>query len=445
MNRHTCNTKTRGLPRVARFLLAVPLLLLGVLAGCRTDTVQRDGNLEAGITPSDIETHIRFLASDALRGRETGTAGEARAATYIADQFARFGLEPAGDNGTFFQVFTVDPSQPGNPHRPDTAASTGRERIARNVVGLITGTEQPDSFIVIGAHYDHLGMGRFGSLMERGAGPAVHNGADDNASGTAGLLELAHYFSQQVPAQSVIFAAFSGEEMGLLGSQHFVEHPPMELGRVEAMINLDMIGRLNENRLMVFGVGSSDRWPALVRAANRGSDTLAIATVPDGTGSSDHTSFYNRRIPVLHYFTDTHADYHRPSDDTEQINFEGEQRVLEHVRRLVERLADPDTEHLAFTEAPVTQNRNVTIEGVTLGVIPDYAFDGPGMRITATRPGGPAEAAGLQSGDIIIGLNGAELEDIYGYMKILNTLKEGQSSTVTVLRDDRELTLEIEL
>ncbi|MDX1617566.1 MAG: M28 family peptidase, partial [Balneolaceae bacterium] len=171
--------------------------------------MQRDGNLKPGITPSDIETHIRFLASDALRGRETGTAGEARAATYIADRFARFGLEPAGDSGTFFQVFTVDASQPGNPHRPDTAVSPGRERIARNVVGLIAGTEQPDSFIVIGAHYDHLGMGRFGSLMERGAGPAVHNGADDNASGTAGLLELAHYFSHQVPAQSVIFAAFS--------------------------------------------------------------------------------------------------------------------------------------------------------------------------------------------------------------------------------------------
>lgn len=421
-------------------ILLFIIILLSGGTGCLKE--KPASGLETGIALSDIKSHIGFLAGDELKGRETGTAGEARAANYIADHFKRFGLIPLGDNNTYFQEFNVNMSILNNPHSPDSVDSPDEERIARNIVGMIEGEQQPDSYIIIGAHYDHLGMGRFGSLYNR-EDPQIHNGADDNASGTAGVLELAQYFSTHRPEQSLIFAAFSGEEMGLLGSQHFVGHPPVELEQVEAMINMDMIGRLNENKLIIFGVGSSNRWTSLVEQANI--DSLTIQTVPDGAGSSDHTSFYNKQIPVLHYFTDTHADYHRPSDDPEYINYEGEKTVLQHVKRIVEQLAGSASEPLAFTEAPVTQNRNVTIQGVTLGVTPDYGFDGKGMRITGTRNGGPAETAGLRGGDVIIKLNGRELKDIYGYMKVLNELEEGQSSTVTVLRDNREITFDLQL
>ncbi|NGP77407.1 M28 family peptidase [Balneolaceae bacterium YR4-1] len=396
------------------------------------------------ITPSDIKNHITFLASDDLAGRETGTAGEAKAAGYIADQFDKFGLLPAGDESTYFQEFRVNMSVLNNPHRGDTSRSgvtfPDEERITRNVVAVLEGSEEPDSYLVLGAHYDHLGTGKFGSLYNRDT-TSIHNGADDNASGTAGLLELAHYFSEHPTQRSLVFIAFSGEEMGLLGSRHFVENPTVPLDQTVAMINMDMIGRLNSNKLLIFGTGSSPGWDSLITKAN--TDTLDIETIPDGTGASDHTSFYNKEIPVLHYFTDTHADYHRPSDDTDYINAEGQDRVLEHVKRLIVAIDSRSDEVLPYSEAPVTQNRDVTMSGVTMGVTPDYGFSGKGMRITGVSGGGPADRAGLKSGDVIIRLADTELEDIYTYMEVLNTLEEGEQTTVTVLRDGEEQTIDI--
>lgn len=423
------------LPRLF-FLLASVLLL----ASCGSDpgTPGLNPEIEAG----DLERHITFLASDSLRGRETGTAGSARAATWIADRFRDFGLEPAGNESgsSWFQEFTVNMSILNNPHSPDTASFEDEERLARNVAGLVRGRSKPGEYIVVGAHYDHLGMGRFGSLYDR-AQPQIHNGADDNASGTAGVLELAHWFSEHPPERSILFLAFSGEEMGLLGSRHYVENPTVPLDSVMAMINLDMIGRLADNRLMIFGTGTSDGWEELLSAAE--GDSLQIDTVPDGTGASDHTSFYNRQIPVLHYFTDTHADYHRPSDDPEYINYAGEDRVLEHLRRLISAMDTLDRSRLAYTEAPVTQSRDMAMEGPTMGVTPDYGFDGQGMRITGVRGGGPADRAGLRGGDVIVRLNGREVGDIYAYMEALNTLEEGAEAQVTVMRGGEEHTFTI--
>lgn len=417
------------------------VFVTGILIGCDQPAEKNtDTKLSSDITPRDIETHIQFLAQDSLRGRETGTAGEAIAARYIADHFRQFGLLPAGDDSTYYQQFTVNMSVMNNPHRADTAAFSDEERIARNVVGLIEGSEQPETYIVIGAHYDHLGMGSFGSLHTR-SDKKIHNGADDNASGTGGVLELAHYFSENRPQKSLLFVAFSGEEMGLLGSQHFVENSPVNLEQVQAMINMDMIGRMKENQLIIFGTGTSGGWSNLITSAN--TDSLAIKTVPDGAGASDHTSFYNKQIPVLHYFTDTHADYHRPSDDTNYINSDGQNRVLEHLKRLTLSIDTLDAKQLAYTEAPVTQQRNVTLEGPTMGVTPDYGFDSKGMRITGVRAGSPADKAGLQSGDVIVKLSGQNLEDIYEYMDVLNTLEKGQSTTVTVRRNGNEQTLDI--
>lgn len=421
-----------------RFIPSIFMMLV-ILAAC-TQQNQSEGELATDITPSDIESHINYLAQDTLRGRQAGTPGEAMAARYIADHFRQFGLEPLGEDSTYYQQFSVNMARLNNPHRSDTVSRPGEERIAKNVIGVVRGIGQPNEYIIIGAHYDHLGMGEFGSLYTRDD-LQIHNGADDNASGTSGLLELAQYFAQHRPQKSIVFMAFSGEEMGLLGSQHFVENPTLSLQNVHAMINMDMIGRLSENKLIIMGTGTTDRWQTLIDEAN--TDSLDIQTQPGGTGASDHTTFYNKQIPVLHYFTDTHSDYHRPSDDTQYINFEGEDRVLEHIKQLVLSLDTLPQNQLAFTEAPGSQQQTMTLDGPTMGVTPDYGFDGTGMRITGVRSEGPADRAGLQSGDVIIRLNDHEIKDIYAYMDVLNTLEKGQQTTVTVLRNEQEQTLDI--
>ncbi|MFH5884178.1 M28 family peptidase [Halalkalibaculum sp. DA3122] len=396
--------------------------------------------LSATIEPGDIRTHIQFLASDSLRGRATGTAGEAIAANYIADAFNQFGIAPLGEDDTYFQPFTVTTDHLHNPPQGDTSRQRERPLLSRNVVGIINGSEEPDSYMIIGAHYDHLGTGGYGSLANRRRNQ-IHNGADDNASGTAGILELAQYFSVNSPRKSLVFVAFSGEEIGLLGSQHFVDQLPVPAEQVEAMINLDMIGRLQDNKLLIFGTGSAERWEQLIAEAN--TDSLQIETSADGTGASDHTSFYNKQIPVLHYFTGTHGDYHRPTDDAGQINYDGQDKVLEHVRRVIQQLDKPGSE-LTFTEVPASeQQKGISMKGVTLGVTPDYGFDGTGMRITGVNAGGPAGRAGLRSGDVIIKLDGQPLKDIYEYMEILGGLEEGETGTVTVQRGEEELTLDI--
>lgn len=422
-------------------LLFLPLI--GLLISCSSEPSSRaPKGLNIDITPADIRTHISFLAADSLKGRETGTAGEARAANYIADRFREFGLKPAGDSARYFQEFIVNMSVLNNPHQKGPSSNSGEKRIARNVIGLIEGTKQADPYIIIGAHYDHLGMGSFGSL-NNDSREAIHNGADDNASGVSGLLELAQYFSQHPPSNNILLVAFSGEELGLLGSQYFVDHPTISLEQAVAMINLDMIGRMQDGKLLIFGTGSSPVWPALIKQAN--TDSLSIDMVPDGTGASDHTSFYNRDIPVIHYFTDTHADYHRPSDDTEFINFKGQAQILNHLRGVVSAIDTLSGEQLTFTETPTTQRPNITLGGVTLGVTPDYGFEGKGMRITGIRSGGPAAKTGLQSGDVIIRLDDRQLSDIYDYMDVLNKLEKGDSSTVTVRREGKEMTFKLTL
>lgn len=418
-----------------QFLLPLlPALLLASCGGAGS------AGLSPDIRPDDIRSHIAFLASDSLRGRETGTAGSARAANYIADRFRDFGLRPAGEGDSWFQEFRVSMSALKNPHRDDSGEFSDVERIARNVAGVVPGSEEPETYLVIGAHYDHLGMGRFGSLYGR-SDSLVHNGADDNASGTSGVLELAHWFSRNPPRRSLLFLAFSGEEMGLLGSRHYVENPTVPIDSVMAMINLDMIGRLEENRLLIFGTGTSEGWSEILGAVE--TDSLRIESVPDGSGASDHTSFYDRGIPVLHYFTDTHSDYHRPSDDPPYINYEGEGRILVHLRRVISVLDTLDRSRLAYTEAPMSGQRDAVMEGPTLGVTPDYGFDAAGMRISGIRGGGPADRAGLRGGDIIIRLGDREVTDIYDYMEALSAFSEGDRTTVTVLREGREQVLDL--
>lgn len=419
------------------FPLLITAACVFVISAC---SPTNDGpELSDEITSDDIATHITFLADDELKGREAGTAGEAIAANYIANHFRDFGLEPAGDDRTFFQEFTINTSVLRNPHSTDT---TGEKRLSKNVAAILRGTGASEEIIILGAHYDHLGYGEFGSLYS-GDEPRIHNGADDNASGTAGLLELADYFSTNRPETDILFLAFSGEEMGLLGSAYYADNPTVELENALAMINMDMIGRMQDNKLMIFGIGTAEDWENIMVTAN--TDSLDLNLVEDGTGASDHTSFYYKNIPVLHYFTDTHSDYHRPSDDTDYINAEGQEMALEHLVRVIEQLDATDQDQLAFIEAPGEQRQSMSLDGPTLGVLPDYGYEGEGMKITGTNSGGPADTAGLEGGDIIVAIAGEELADIYAYMGALNKLEKGQLTTITVIRDGRRMTMDLQL
>lgn len=420
--------------KVLHYIITAPLCI-----ACACTSQPKKTILTAEISTADIAQHVAFLASEELKGREAGTAEEAKAANYIADLFRDFGLDPAGDDETYIQTFTINTAILNNPHSTDT---TGEKRLSKNVVGLLKGTGESDEVIILGAHYDHLGFGSFGSLY-RGDTPRIHNGADDNASGTAGLIELAQYFGEHRPYTDILFLAFSGEEMGLLGSAHYVKQPTVDLEKTLAMINMDMIGRMEDEKLIIFGAGTTANWKDILWVAN--TDSLKINLVEDGTGASDHTSFYYKNIPVLHYFTDTHADYHRPSDDVEYINNEGIAKTIEHIARVIEYLDGVDKEQMAFIKAPGKQRQSMRLNGPTLGVLPDYGYDGRGMKITGVNAEEPAANAGLKAGDVIIELGGLELNDIYDYMGALNTLEKGEITTITILRKDEEMRLELKL
>lgn len=383
------------------------------------------------LTDEDFLTrHIEFLASEEMQGRLAGSISEAKASNYISDRFLLYGLHPAGEDETYLQQFVLS--------GPMVNMMGADDLISRNVTGSIPGSSQPDRVIVIGAHYDGQGFGGPISMDHEGA-PVIHPSADDNASGTAGLIYLARYFSMYRPELTVQLAAFSGEELGLLGSTHFVGQMSGSPGNVVAMINLDMIGRLSEGGLTLFGTGSANIWDELLDEIEP--DSLQIARVETGPGSSDHTPFYNAGIPVLHYFTGTHEDYHRPGDTPDKLNTAGMLSVLDHVKAVVSRLAEVDPDQIEFTGNRNPQTGILSGDRVTLGVMPDYRFSGEGFRIDGIRSGEPADLAGLMSGDVIIGMDGAEISDIYSYMEALLEFEPGQQIDIRIIRDGREMDL----
>jgi hypothetical protein len=534
-------------------------------------------------------THVRYLADDALEGREVGSPGARCAAEYIAARYRDLGLEPAGAHGSYFQSFPVrtgaelgpengltisgEPrvsgkdwiplgfsstgsveaplvyaghglSRPGSledrvvhldvigkimvvewgdpqaahggglradPHFKATVAAgrhaagilvllpdgmdlpTPEQEVrnalsipaavvsphlaeavrraaragetvdietdvrpatseARNVVALLPGTEPTlrSEVVIVGAHFDHLGLGGEGS-MSPGA-RTVHNGADDNASGTAGLLHVAEGMTRAArPARSVLFIAFTGEEKGLWGSAHFVANPTVDLSRAVAMLNLDMVGRMVDDGVAVFGTGTAEEWETLADESNASMDRpLALGYSPDGYGPSDHASFTGEGIPVLHFFTNTHSDYHRPGDDWDKINGEGIERVSQLTAEIAGRLAGSgDTEAAPLT--PVRQERPALAAASQessrsesrpyFGTIPDMTPRDFGLRITGVGEGSPAEKAGLQSGDVIVEFDGAEIADIYAYTYALREKKPGDEVVVVVEREGERVTL----
>ncbi|MEJ5250347.1 MAG: M28 family peptidase [Chthonomonadetes bacterium] len=317
-----------------------------------------------------------------------------------------------------------------------------------NIIGLVEGTDPQlkNEYIVIGAHMDHLGWGLQGGSMYTGKLPAIHYGADDNASGTAGVLELAQYFAGNPPKRSLIFMAFSGEELGLLGSAHYTSHPIIPLEKTVAMLNMDMIGRLRDDKLSISGVDTSPVWRPLLEELNREAG-FDLALSGGGFGGSDHTPFFAKKIPVLFFFTGMHREYHTPADKPETINAPGAARVARLVAEITEHIANL-SERIAFSEPQQAQPRRQGPERgirVYVGTVPDYSEDVKGMRLTGVREGSPAHKAGLRAGDVIIRFGETKVESIYDYMDALNRYKPGDTVTVVVLRDGKEVELRLTL
>jgi hypothetical protein len=295
-----------------------------------------------------------------------------------------------------------------------------------------------DDWIIVGAHYDHLGRGEFGSTAPDQKG-AIHNGADDNASGVAALLDVAEHLSRDRPARSVAFIAFSGEESGILGSSHFASHPTVELARVRAMLNMDMVGRLGNGTLIVYGTGTAQEWDTILREATA-AERVEFSGQPEGYGPSDHSAFYAKDIPVLHFFTNGHADYHKPSDDWAKIDSAG----LERVARVVTRVARA----AGGSAAPITLVRGAgrppsagatSGYGTYLGSVPDFQPVPKGVKLSAVNPGSPAERAGIRGGDIIIRFDQEEVATLEAMTVALQKRSPGDSVRITVLRDGKEV------
>jgi aminopeptidase YwaD len=357
-----------------------------------------------------------------------------------------------------------------------------RETPSFNVVGILPGGDPKlkNETIVIGAHYDHLGMGGEGS-GSLSARTGIHHGADDNASGVAGLLELARLLTSQnpKPRRTIVFIAFSGEEEGLIGSNYYVNHPIVPLANTVAMINMDMIGRLKDGKLIIGGIGTAQEWRSMIDAGNEvqsmtvslngaavdrarapasipvvmGSNGRPVVTMEpskkfvltlneDGYGPSDHSSFYSKQVPVLFFWTGNHEDYHKPSDTADKINYEGEARVVAFVANIVRDLDRSDKRPTYTVAKSESQGRSMGFR-VYLGTIPNYADTNDGLKLDGVRDDSPAAKAGLKAGDKIVKMAGREVKNVYDYTYALGEMKAGQEYEVEVVRGSERLILKI--
>jgi aminopeptidase YwaD len=518
---------------------------------------------------ANLKAHISYLADDKLEGRRAGTAGEQLAREYISAQFQKAGLEPKGENGTWFQPFEINDGKQVNPqtlllinghelklddeffplvysanksleaavsmalkerdvpwffdlkdllednkdnphydleeairNKAKQSAEKGatalilynssaiqdglkfnakdraetlpipvvyltdkaqrqyladesatldmrlkvdigaRQRTGHNVVGYIN--NNAPYTVVFGAHYDHLGYGEDGNSMLRTGEKLIHNGADDNASGTAALIELARLMkSSKNKNNNYVFVAFSGEELGLNGSKYFTENPTINLQEVSYMINMDMVGRLYDGNkpLTVGGYGTSPAWGELFGSMKK-SKQLNISFDSSGTGPSDHTSFYRKDIPVLFFFTGTHSDYHRPSDDADKINYTGELQIIRLIESIVSGAAGKGK--LAFTKTREQQTSTTARFSVSLGIMPDYTFSGAGIKVDGVSEGRPAQKAGIKTGDVILQLGEHSINSMEAYMQALGKFKKGDKVVVKYKRGSEELETNVE-
>lgn len=317
-----------------------------------------------------------------------------------------------------------------------------KKRKGTNVIGYIDNSAP--TTVIIGAHFDHLGHGEDGNGLDLTDKNPIYNGADDNASGTAALMELGRLLkNSKYKHNNYLFIAFSGEELGLYGSKYFTEHPTVDLNTVNYMINMDMVGRLNDSThvVTVGGYGTSPSWGEIYSLSGKKglyANDLVFRFDSSGTGPSDHTSFYLKNIPVLFYFTGIHSDYHKPTDDYDKINYMGEMNVIKHILSVIEK-EDKQKTKLAFTKTRDAQVGTTERFSVTLGILPDYTFSGTGVRVDGVSDNRPAQKAGLKTGDVILSLGSYKTNSLEGYMQALGKFKKGDRTTVTYSRNGQTL------
>ncbi|HMI78619.1 MAG TPA: M28 family peptidase [Ferruginibacter sp.] len=318
-------------------------------------------------------------------------------------------------------------------------AISDKKRKGHNVIGYIDNGAA--NTVILGAHYDHLGYGEDHNSLFTGGTPQIHNGADDNASGSAALIELGRMLKKsKLKNNNYLFIAFSGEELGLFGSKYFTENPTIDLSKANYMINMDMVGRLNDSThgLSIGGYGTSPVWGQQLSADDK---FLKIKFDSSGTGPSDHTSFYRKDIPVLFFFTGVHGDYHKPSDDADKINCAGELQVLKYIYNVIE-LTNKKGK-LSFTKTRETQSTGKSSFKVSLGIMPDYTFSGTGVRADGISEGKLAQKAGMKTGDVIIQIGDHKVTDVQGYMQVLGKFNKGDATKVKVSRGKEELVFDI--
>jgi hypothetical protein len=380
-----------------------------------------------------MQQDIAFLADERLAGRGLGTPQLDRAADYIAEQFRAAGLRPGGDSeADYFQTWQATPD---NSAAPVTL---------KNVIAILPGTdpERAGESLVIGAHYDHLGRGESGA--HSGDEGRIHPGADDNASGIAVMLELARELSARPPPRTLVFVAFSGEESGRLGSRHYVQHSgAYPVGKTIAMVNLDTVGRLGQRPLTVFGSGTAQEWVHIFRGAGYVSG-VPIRDVAGDFGSSDQTSFIEAGVPAVQLFSGVHQDYHRPGDTADKIDLPGLVKTAKVLKETVDYLAErPEALHATLDERQQTDTATAggKTRRVSLGTVPDYAYSGDGVRITAVQADTPAAQAGLRKEDIIVTVNEVPVHNLRDYAQALRTLNPGDEIHIRFLRHGNEQTV----
>jgi hypothetical protein len=385
---------------------------------------------EKTLTAAEVKKHIGTFASDEFGGRDTPSPGLTKAAEYIAAEFKRLGLKGVGDDGGHMKMWEY------------------RGKKVPNCLGLLEGSDPKlkDEVVIVGGHMDHIGT----------QGREVMNGADDNASGTTGVLELAEAFASMKtpPKRSILFMTFSGEEKGLLGSRAYVNDPAIPLEKCVAMINLDMIGRSKDDYLFIGGLGTSEAFPEMVKKAAEGLD-FKLETHPGGLAPSDNTNFHQKGLPVLFFFTHVHADYHGADDVVDKINAEAEAKILKMAFRIVREVGDRDQ------RPPFTRNNQQALpkdfnermmerfgggpapraDRVRLGIQADEVDEG--LKITELTEGGAAQKAGLKAGDVVTKLGDATVTDLADLRTALRKLKFGDTARVKVLRDGKELEVDV--
>ena len=401
-------------------------------------------------TPDGDNPHGRFTTAGQLRFKVAAAQSAGVGALLITsdeddlknDPLASLSYDNAGLAGIPVAVISKQAAEKlANAKDVTLTTDVVRAEVpAYNVIGVLEGSDPilKKENIIIGAHYDHLGRGGEGSLASKPG--EIHHGADDNASGTAGLIELARLFSVQRPKlkRTLIFIAFGGEEEGLLGSNYYVNHPLAPLTNTVGMINMDMIGRMKDRKLIIGGVGTAKEWRGMIEPEK----SFALTLNEDGVGPSDHSSFYLKQVPVLFFWTGTHNDYHKPSDTWDKINYTDEAKILGFVARIVRDIDGAD-KRLTYTTAKSDPTQRASSFRVYLGTIPNYADSNEGMLLDGVREDSPAAKAGLKAGDRIVKIGNRDVKNVYDYTYALGEMKAGQEYVFELVRGSERLTLRV--